>query len=138
MRLCGEALLALNAAIDTGLLACSARLCGEQLRWRRMILAGLLGGGYAVAAVLPEFSFLRHGLVKASMAAAICLAAFGAGARYFRLTAVFCAMGCLFAGLVTAFITSAATRSAAFGRCASIQHRPTILPSCGIWAKSTA
>ncbi len=103
MRLCGEALLALNAAIDTGLLACSARLCGEQLRWRRMILAGLLGGGYAVAAVLPEFSFLRHGLVKASMAAAICLAAFGAGARYFRLTAVFCAMGCLFAGLVTAF-----------------------------------
>ena len=103
MRLCAEALLALNAAIDTGLLACSARLCGEQLRWRRMIPAGLFGGAYAVAAVLPELSFLRHGLVKASMAAAICLAAFGAGARYFRLTAVFCAMGCLFAGLVTAF-----------------------------------
>ena len=138
MKLCGEAVLLLNAAIDTGLLACSARLCGEQLRWRRLILAGMLGGIYAVAAVLPGLGFLRHGLVKASMAAAICLISFGASARYFRLTAVFFAMGCLFAGLVTAFITSAATRSAAFGRCASIRHRPTILPSCGIWAKSTA
>lgn len=103
MKLCGEAVLLLNAAIDTGLLACSARLCGEQLRWRRLILAGMLGGIYAVAAVLPGLGFLRHGLVKASMAAAICLISFGASARYFRLTAVFFAMGCLFAGLVTAF-----------------------------------
>lgn len=46
---------------------------------------------------------MRHGLVKVSMAAAICLVAFGASARYFRLTAVYCAMGCLFAGLVLAF-----------------------------------
>ena len=73
MKLCGETLLFLNAAIDTGLLVCSARLCGEQLRWGRMILAGFLGGAYAVAAVLPGVDFLRHGLVKASMAAAICL-----------------------------------------------------------------
>ena len=138
MKLCGEAVLLLNAAIDTGLLACSARLCGEQLRWRRLILAGMLGGIYAVAAVLPGLGFLRHGLVKASMAAAICLISFGASARYFRLTAVFFAMGCLFAGLVTAFITSAATRSAAFGRCASIQRRQMTSPSCGIWVKSTA
>ena len=35
-------------------------------------------------------------------------------------------------------ITSAAIRSAAFGRCVSTQHRPMTLPSCGIWAKSTA
>ena len=103
MKLCGETLFFLNAAIDTGLLVCSARLCGEQLRWRRMILAGFLGGVYAVVALLPGFAFLRHGLVKASMAAAICLVAFGASARYFRLTAVYCAMGCLFAGLVLAF-----------------------------------
>ena len=103
MKLCGETLLFLNAAIDTGLLVCSARLCGEQFRWGRMILAGVLGGAYAVAAVLPGGDFLRHGLVKASMAAAICLVAFGASARYFRLTAVYCAMGCLFAGLVLAF-----------------------------------
>ena len=103
MKFCGETLLFLNAVIDTGLLVCSARLCGEQLRWGRMILAGVLGGAYAVAAVLPGGDFLRHGFVKASMAAAICLVAFGASARYFRLTAVYCAMGCLFAGLVLAF-----------------------------------
>ena len=93
MKLCGETLFFLNAAIDTGLLVCSARLCGEQLRWGRMILAGFLGGVYAVVALLPGGDFLRHGLVKASMAAAICLVAFGASARYFRLTAVYCAMG---------------------------------------------
>ena len=103
MKLCGEAVLFLNAAIDTGLLACSARLCGEQLRWRRLLLAGMLGGIYAVAAVWPGWSFLRHGLVKASAAAGICLVSFGASVRYFRLTAVFFAMGCLLAGLVTAF-----------------------------------
>lgn len=103
MRVCAETLLALNTVIDAGLLACSARLCGERLRWRRIIPAGLLGGIYAVAAALPELGFLRHGLIKASMAAAVCLAAFGAGARYLRLTTVFCAMGCLFAGVVTAF-----------------------------------
>ncbi len=103
MKLWGEAMLVLNAAIDTGLLACSARLCGEQLRWGRLILAGMLGGVYAVAAVLPGLGFLRHGLVKVSMAAAICLVSFGASVRYFRLTVVYFAMGCLFAGLVTAF-----------------------------------
>ena len=62
MRLCAEALFALNAAIDTGLLACSARLCGQKLFWRRLIAAGCLGGVYAVAAVLPEVQVdMRYG-----------------------------------------------------------------------------
>ena len=61
MRICGETVLALNAAIDTGLLACSARLCGEQLRWGRMILAGFLGGVYAVVALLPGVTFCGTG-----------------------------------------------------------------------------
>ena len=78
MRLCAEALFALNAAIDTGLLACSARLCGQKLFWRRLIAAGCLGGVYAVAAVLPELGFLRSGLVKLCAAVGMCLLSFGA------------------------------------------------------------
>ena len=77
MRLCAEALFALNAAIDTGLLACSARLCGQKLFWRRLIAAGCLGGVYAVAAVLPELGFLRSGLVKLCAAVGMCLLSFG-------------------------------------------------------------
>ena len=103
MRLCAEALFALNAAIDTGLLACSARLCGQKLFWRRLIAAGCLGGVYAVAAVLPELGFLRSGLVKLCAAVGMCLLSFGAGRYLARLTAAFCAMGCVFAGAVTAF-----------------------------------
>ena len=61
MKLCGETLLFLNAAIDTGLLVCSARLCGEQLRWGRMILAGFLGGVYAVAALCRGVTFCGTG-----------------------------------------------------------------------------
>lgn len=103
MRLCAEALFALNAAIDTGLLACSARLCGQKLFWRRLIAAGCLGGVYAVAAVLPELGFLRSGLVKFCAAVGMCLLSFGAGRYLARLTAAFCAMSCVFAGAVTAF-----------------------------------
>lgn len=103
MRLCAEALFALNAAIDTGLLACSARLCGQRLPWRRMLLAGCFGGVYAVAAVLPELGFLRSGLVKLCAAVGICLLSFGASRYFARLTAAFCAAGCVFAGAVTAF-----------------------------------
>ena len=103
MRLCAEVLFALNAAIDTGLLACSARLCGQKLFWRRLIAAGCLGGVYAVAAVLPELGFLRSGLVKLCAAVGMCLLSFGAGRYLARLTAAFCAMGCVFAGAVTAF-----------------------------------
>ena len=89
MRLCAEALFALNAAIDTGLLACSARLCGQKLFWRRLIAAGCLGGVYAVAAVLPELGFLRSGLVKLCAAVGMCLLSFGAGRYLARLTAAF-------------------------------------------------
>ena len=103
MRLCAETLLGLNALIDTGLLACSARLCGERLCWIRLALGGLLGGIYALLAAAPGFGFLQSGLVKLCMAAAICLLAFGASTRYFRLTVAFCAAGCLFAGAVAAF-----------------------------------
>ena len=102
MRICAEALFALNAVIDTGLLACSARICGAPLRWKRLAAAGALGGAYTVAAMLPEGSFLRHGLVQLSAAGFLGLTAFGASRRLFRLELVFLALGCCFAGSVFA------------------------------------
>ena len=102
MRICAEILFAINAAIDTGLLACSARLCGEQLHWKRLALAGMLGGGYAVAAMLPGLGFLQHGLIRICAAGLMGLTAFGASARLCRLLTVFAAGACGFAGLVLA------------------------------------
>ena len=102
MRICAEMLFAINAAIDAGLLACSARLCGEQLRWKRLALAGVLGGSYAVAAMLPGFGFLQHWLVRICAAGLMGLIAFGASVRLCRLLIVFAASACGFAGLVLA------------------------------------
>lgn len=102
MRICAELLFAINAAIDAGLLACSARLCGEQLRWKRLALAGMLGGGYAVAAMLPSLGFLQHWLIRICAAAFMGLVAFGASQRLCRLLTVFAACACGFAGLVLA------------------------------------
>lgn len=109
LKICAEALFALNAAIDTGLLACSARLCGEQLRWGRMGLAGALGGAYAVAAVLPEAGFLCTTPVMLCAGAGLCLAAFWGSRRLFRLTAFFFAAGSFFAGLVFAVTQTVGT-----------------------------
>ena len=109
MRVCAEALFALNAAIDTSLLACSARLCGERLRWGRLAASGALGGVYAVAAVLPEAGFLRLAAVEVCAAGLFCLAAFGASGRLFRLTAFFFALAACFAGLVFAVTQTAGT-----------------------------
>ena len=109
MRVCAEALFALNAAIDTSLLACSARLCGERLRWGRLASAGALGGVYAVVSVLPGAGFLRLAAVEACAAGFFCLAAFGGSRRLFKLTAFFFALAACFAGIVFAVTQSVGT-----------------------------
>ena len=109
LRVCAEALFALNWAIDTTLLACSAQLCGERLRWGRLAASGLLGGVYAVAAVLPGAGFLRLAAVEVCAAGLICLAAFGASGRLFRLTAFFFALAACFAGIVFAVTQTVGT-----------------------------
>lgn len=109
LRVCAEALFALNWAIDTSLLACSARLCGERLRWGRLAASGALGGVYAVAAVLPGADFLRLAVVEACAAGLFCLTAFGASGRLFRLTAFFFALAACFAGIVFAVTQTVGT-----------------------------
>lgn len=109
LRVCAEALFALNTAIDTSLLACSARLCGERLRWGRLVASGALGGVYAVAAILPGAGFLRLAAVEACAAVLFCLAAFGGSRRLLRLTAFFFALAACFAGLVFAVTQTAGT-----------------------------
>ena len=56
-----DSVFVLNALMDYLLVLCAARLAGIPLRRRRYLLAGLLGGAYAVAVFLP-------GLVKCGFA----------------------------------------------------------------------
>ena len=54
-----DSLFALNAIIDYLLLLCSARAAGAVLHRRRLALAAVLGGLWAVASVLPDQTPLR-------------------------------------------------------------------------------
>ena len=54
-----DSVFVLNAAADYLLLASTASLAGIPLRRVRYVLAGLLGGGYAVAVFLPGMGFLQ-------------------------------------------------------------------------------
>ena len=53
-----DSLFALNAIIDYLLLLCSARAAGAVLHRRRLALAAVLGGLWAVACILPGLGFL--------------------------------------------------------------------------------
>lgn len=67
-----DSVFVLNALMDYLLVLCAARLAGIPLRRRRYLLAGLLGGAYAVAVFLPGLGFLSATPVK--LAAGILLA----------------------------------------------------------------
>lgn len=109
MRVCAEALFALNLTIDAGLLCCSARLCGEHIRPARVIAAGALGGGYAVAALLPGAGFLQPAPIRFCVAGVMALVAFGKSRRFFRLSGMFLCCAAGFAGLVFAVVQAAGT-----------------------------
>lgn len=70
-----DSVFVLNALMDYLLVLCAARLAGIPLRRRRYLLAGLLGGAYAVAVFLPGLGFLSATPVK--LAAGILLALAG-------------------------------------------------------------
>lgn len=104
VRVCAEAMFALNAAIDAMLLVCSGRLCGACLSARRVCAAAALGGVYAVLALVPALGFLQNGLIRLCVMALMLLLAFGWGRKLPRLAVMFLASGCAFAGLVFAML----------------------------------
>lgn len=97
-----DTLFLLNGLTDYLLLLCSARLAGEELRRLRMVLASLLGGAYAVAAVLPGMEFLFHPLCKLGAAVLMVVVGLGGSRRLLRQTIIFFALACAFGGGVLA------------------------------------
>ena len=95
-----DEIFALNAAADGFLLFLTARLAGIAPRWRRYAAAALIGGLYACGAALP--GFWDSGAVKCAAGVGLSLVAFGREERLGRLTALFFAVSCAFAGCVLA------------------------------------
>ena len=97
-----DSVFVLNALMDYLLVLCAARLAGIPLRRRRYLLAGLLGGAYAVAVFLPGLGFLSATPVKLAAGVLLALAAYGGEAKLLRLTLLLFAVSCAMAGCVLA------------------------------------
>ena len=95
-----ERVFALNALLNFLLLLGSARLAGAPALMRRVLPAAAVGGGYAVAALVPALGFLQTAGMQAVTAAVMLLLAFGAQRRTLRLGLLFLALSAAFAGLV--------------------------------------
>lgn len=93
-----DTLFLLNLTVDYLLLRLSARICGQSVPTLRLVLAAVLGGGYALCAFLPGGSFLTQPLVKIAAGVGMALTAFGGRKRLLRLTAVFFACSCALGG----------------------------------------
>ena len=89
-----DSVFVLNALMDYLLVLCAARLAGIPLRRRRYLLAGLLGGAYAVAVFLPGLGFLSATPVKLAAGILLALAAYGGEAKLLRLTLLLFAVTC--------------------------------------------
>ena len=81
-----DSVFVLNALMDYLLVLCAARLAGIPLRRRRYLLAGLLGGAYAVAVFLPGLGFLSATPVKLAAGILLALAAYAAKVVLFGLS----------------------------------------------------
>lgn len=97
-----DTLFLLNTIMDYLLLLCSARIAGERLHRLRMAAGAVLGGGYAVAAVLPKTGFLLHPAVKVGAALLMVVVGLGASRRLLRQCIIFFALACAFGGGVLA------------------------------------
>lgn len=94
-----DSLILLNTIVDYILLLSAGKLCALPLRRWRLGLAALLGGGYALAAVLKPAVFA---LLTAKMlaGAGMVLLAFGLERRTLRAVVAFYGVAAAFAGAV--------------------------------------
>lgn len=95
-----DSLFVLNFMINYLLLLGSARLAGVQMRRWRMALAAALGGGFAVATVVPGLEFFTAPGMKAFMLALMILAAFGCNRAAVKQGALFLGLSFAFCGVV--------------------------------------
>lgn len=92
----------LNFLVDGLLLYGTAKLGAAAIRWRRLLLAAVLGAVYAVAVYLPGLAFLQSLLCKLAVGTVMLLTAFGIKRSTLRLGAVFAALTLALCGAVYA------------------------------------
>ena len=97
-----DSVFVLNALMDYLLVLSAGRLAGIPLRRGRYLLAGLLGGAYAVAVFLPGLGFLAATPVKLAAGVLLALTAYGGEEKLLRLTLLLFAVSCALAGCVLA------------------------------------
>ena len=97
-----DSVFVLNALMDYLLVLSAAHLAGIPLRRGRYLLAGLLGGAYAVAVFLPGLGFLAATPVKLAAGVLLALTAYGGEEKLLRLTLLLFAVSCALAGCVLA------------------------------------
>ena len=97
-----DSVFVLNTLMDYLLVLAVGRLAGIPLRRGRYLLAGLLGGAYAVAAFLPGLGFLSGTPVKLAAGVLMALVAYGGEEKLLRLTLLLFAVSCAMAGCVLA------------------------------------
>ena len=92
----------LNALADYLLLLTAERLAGVPLRRKRLALAALLGGVYAVAVYLPGWGVLAHPVCKLASGLTMAVLAYWPQPRRTRLTGLFLLLSAALAGLMLA------------------------------------
>lgn len=95
-----DSVFLLNAITDYLLFLVTARLAGIPLRRCRYGLAALFGGMYAVAVFLPGGAFLSAAPAKIAVGCMMALIAYGGEIQLLRLTLLWFAVSCGFAGAV--------------------------------------
>lgn len=103
MRVYLDVLFLLNAWIDYMTLLATARFAGCHTGRRRLLAAGALGGGYAVAVTVMPLPGAVLLLSKAVCAVALVAVAFGRHSRLWRLCGMFVLLSMAFGGAVMAW-----------------------------------
>lgn len=102
MVIYGDGLFVLNLCLDYCLLLCAAKIAGVPFVRLRLLVASLLGAGYALAVFLPGLAFLARGWVKLLMGFLLVLVAYGWNGRLPRLALVFAVVAAALGGGVMA------------------------------------
>ena len=98
----GDVLFILNLLLDYCLLLATAKIAGVPFLRLRLLLAAVLGAGYALSVFLPGMEFLAALPLRLVMGCVMVLTAFGWKGSLLRLTAVFGAVSAALGGGVLA------------------------------------
>ena len=99
-----DGLFLLNTVLNGLLLLGTARLGGAAVVWWRIVLGAVLGGGYAVAALVLPWPAVSGLAGKLLSAAAMAVCAFGLRRQTVKLGGVFLALSAALAGVVLAVV----------------------------------